>query len=187
VAGAVTLAERTHAAGLLDSARDAYLHAMSAVLLVCARSRSRGRPLSWCAAVPGPASRDLDAAPDLSPRRSGLKNGFMNTPGLRGAEEAEDALGDPGARAALFAEQGLRRHHDRTRSRGAEISPSTFFRYFPTKEDLVIATSTTTCSSRAAAASRPEVPPLRAVREVMGETLRQMGPEEQARVWERRG
>jgi EmrB/QacA subfamily drug resistance transporter len=36
VAGAAALAERTHAAGLLESARDAYLHAMSAVLLVCA-------------------------------------------------------------------------------------------------------------------------------------------------------
>jgi AcrR family transcriptional regulator len=109
----------------------------------------------------------------------------MSSPGLRERKKQKTRWAIQEHALRLFAEQGYDATTIDQIAAAAEISPSTFFRYFPTKEDLVIADEYDDLLVEGLRNQPPEVPPLRAVREVMGETLRQMGPEERARVWER--
>jgi AcrR family transcriptional regulator len=109
----------------------------------------------------------------------------MNSPGLRQRKKQKTRWAIQEHALRLFAEQGYDATTIDQIAAAAEVSPSTFFRYFPTKEDLVIADEYDDVLIEGLRNQPPEVPPLRAVREVMGATLRQMGPEERARVWER--
>jgi AcrR family transcriptional regulator len=109
----------------------------------------------------------------------------MSSPGLRERKKQKTRWAIQEHALRLFAEQGYDATTIDQIAAAAEVSPSTFFRYFPTKEDLVIADEYDAVLVEGLRSQPPEVPALRAVRAVMGETLRQMGPEEQARVWER--
>src|SRR5262245_39959269 len=109
----------------------------------------------------------------------------MTSPGLRERKKQRTRWAIQEHALRLFAAQGYDATTIDQIAAAAEISPSTFFRYFPTKEDLVIADEYDDLLAEGLRNQPPEVPPLRAVREVMGDTLRQMGPEEWARVWER--
>jgi AcrR family transcriptional regulator len=109
----------------------------------------------------------------------------MNAPGLRERKKQKTRWAIQEHALRLFAEQGYDATTIDQIAAAAEISPSTFFRYFPTKEDLVIADEYDDLLVEGLRSQPPEVSPLRAVREVMAATLRQMGPEELARVWER--
>ena len=109
----------------------------------------------------------------------------MNSPGLRARKKQKTRWAIQEHALRLFAEQGYDATTIDQIAAAAEISPSTFFRYFPTKEDLVIADEYDDLLVEGLRSQPAEVPPLRAVREVMAATLSQMGPEEQVRVWER--
>jgi AcrR family transcriptional regulator len=109
----------------------------------------------------------------------------MSTPGLRERKKQKTRWAIQEHALRLFAEQGYDATTIDQIAAAAEISPSTFFRYFPTKEDLVIADEYDDLLVEGLRRQPPEVPPLRAVREVMSATLRQMAPEERVRVWER--
>jgi len=109
----------------------------------------------------------------------------MSTPGLRERKKQKTRWAIQEHALRLFAEQGYDATTIDQIAAAAEISPSTFFRYFPTKEDLVIADEYDDLLVEGLRRQPPEVSPLRAVREVMSATLRQMAPEERVRVWER--
>jgi AcrR family transcriptional regulator len=67
----------------------------------------------------------------------------------------------------------------------AEVSPSTFFRYFPTKEDVVLRDDYDKRMIEAFKAQPPELTPLQAFRATVRETLGSLTPEETAEEAER--
>jgi AcrR family transcriptional regulator len=64
----------------------------------------------------------------------------------------------------LFAEQGYEATTVEQIAEAAEVSPSTFFRYFPTKEDVVLQDDYDPLLAAALAAQPPDVPILTALR-----------------------
>ncbi|GLW97632.1 TetR family transcriptional regulator [Microtetraspora sp. NBRC 16547] len=65
----------------------------------------------------------------------------------------------------LFAEQGYEATTVEQIAEAAEVSPSTFFRYFPTKEDLIIQDDYDPLLVAMVRAQPPELPPLAAIRQ----------------------
>src|ERR1700686_2894183 len=89
--------------------------------------------------------------------------------GLRERKKARTraSLREPALR--LFREQGYQATTVEQIAAAAEVSPSTFFRYFPTKEDLVLQDDMDTRMLGALAAQPPELSPVAAVRAAMRE------------------
>ncbi|WP_432094242.1 TetR/AcrR family transcriptional regulator [Streptomyces sp. bgisy100] len=102
----------------------------------------------------------------------------------------------------LFQEQGYDATPVERIAEAAEVSPSTVFRYFPTKEDIVLTDEYDPLLEGALRARPEDEPPLDSVRHVVVETLRRLladGREElalraglvfrvpalRARMWER--
>jgi AcrR family transcriptional regulator len=85
----------------------------------------------------------------------------------------------------LFAEQGYDATTVEQIAAAAEISPSTFFRYFPTKEDVVIQDEYDPLLSAGMTAAPAELSPLAALRYAIDEAFRQVDDEELARIQER--
>jgi AcrR family transcriptional regulator len=81
----------------------------------------------------------------------------------------------------LFREQGYEKTTVEQISAAAEVSPSTFFRYFPTKEDLVLQDDMDTRVLEAFDRQPPELAPLAAVRAAMREAWNSFTPAE----WEK--
>jgi len=67
----------------------------------------------------------------------------------------------------------------------AEVSPSTFFRYFPTKEDVVLYDDLDPIMFAAFEAQPPELSPIQALRAAMRESLWSLPPEELVQLQER--
>src|SRR5262245_14797061 len=85
----------------------------------------------------------------------------------------------------LFQEQGYEQTTVDQIAAAAEISPSTFFRYFKTKEDVVIEDEYDPLLLRLLEAEPPGEPPLRALRKVLRVAFAQMPAEELAKVYQR--
>jgi AcrR family transcriptional regulator len=81
----------------------------------------------------------------------------------------------------LFREQGYEKTTVEQIAAAAEVSPSTFFRYFPTKEDLVLQDDMDTRVLEAFDRQPPELAPLAAVRAAMREAWNSFTPAE----WEK--
>ncbi|RFU42674.1 TetR family transcriptional regulator [Actinomadura logoneensis] len=74
----------------------------------------------------------------------------------------------------LFESQGYDGTTVEQIAAAAEISPSTFFRYFPTKEDVVISDEYDPVMMDLFRRQPPELPPIEALRRVFDELLPQM-------------
>jgi AcrR family transcriptional regulator len=78
----------------------------------------------------------------------------------------------------LFREQGYEKTTVEQIAAAAEVSPSTFFRYFPTKEDVVLQDDMDTRMIEAFDRQPRELAPLAAVRAAMRETWNSFTPAE---------
>ncbi|MEV7806562.1 TetR family transcriptional regulator [Microbispora sp. NPDC088329] len=82
----------------------------------------------------------------------------------------------------LFAEQGYDATTVEQIAEAAEVSPSTFFRYFPTKEDVVTQDDYDPILLEAIKAQPADLPPLTALRAAFRSALESMGAEELDRM-----
>ncbi len=76
----------------------------------------------------------------------------------------------------LFREQGYQATTVEQIAAAAEVSPSTFFRYFPTKEDVVLQDDMDTMMAEAFARQPPELSPIAAMRAATREIVTAMSP-----------
>ena len=84
----------------------------------------------------------------------------------------------------LFREQGYQATTVEQIAAAAEVSPSTFFRYFPTKEDVVLQDDMDTRMVEAFARQPRELPPIAAARSAMREAWQSFTPAEWAQIRE---
>ncbi len=85
----------------------------------------------------------------------------------------------------LFREQGYDATTIEQIAEAAEVSPSTFFRYFPSKEDLVLSDEYDPMILAAFHAQPAGMPPVRALREAIRSVSAGFGAEERAAIEER--
>jgi AcrR family transcriptional regulator len=86
------------------------------------------------------------------------------SPGLRERKKARTRASIREHALRLFREQGYQRTTVEQIAAAAEVSPSTFFRYFPTKEDLVLQDDMDTRMVEAFERQPPGLGPVAAVR-----------------------
>jgi len=84
----------------------------------------------------------------------------------------------------LFREQGYHETTVEQIAEAAEVSPSTFFRYFPTKEDVVLQDDFDVLGTEAFEAQPAELSPVAAFRAAAAQMLATLTPEELARFRE---
>jgi AcrR family transcriptional regulator len=85
----------------------------------------------------------------------------------------------------LFREQGYSETTVDQIAGAAEVSPSTFFRYFPTKEDVVVDDEFDPLLAEAIRAQPADLPPIQAVREAMRAVFEALPEEARLRDRER--
>ncbi|MEY9843875.1 TetR family transcriptional regulator [Streptacidiphilus sp. MAP5-3] len=114
------------------------------------------------------------AAPPPRPASTELEHMLEAPLGLRERKKLKTRRAIRSAAFSLFADQGYEATTVDQIAAVAEVSPSTFFRYFPTKEDLVISDDYDPLLE-AAFRARPKDEPLRqALRTAMVGPLRQV-------------
>lgn len=106
-------------------------------------------------------------------------------PGLRERKKAKTRAAIQEHALRLFREQGYDNTTVEEIADAAEVSPSTFFRYFPTKEDVVLYDPFDPALIAAFQAQPREVGPLEALRRAVREVFGTMPAEQRAQQWER--
>lgn len=113
----------------------------------------------------------------------------MNTPGsagprngLRERKKAKTRRTIQEHALRLFAEHGYERTTVEQIAEAAEVSPSTFFRYFRTKEDVVLQDDYDALLQAALDAQPADVPLGLALRETFRQAFAQIPPQEQAEI-----
>jgi AcrR family transcriptional regulator len=109
----------------------------------------------------------------------------MSSPGLRERKKQKTRWSIQEHALRLFQEQGYEQTTVDQIAAAAEISPSTFFRYFKTKEDVVIEDEYDPLLLRLLAAEPSAEPPLAALRRALTAAFSQIGPQEMAMVYQR--
>jgi len=84
----------------------------------------------------------------------------------------------------LFREQGYHATTVEQIAEAAEVSPSTFFRYFPTKEDVVLRDDMELIAIPKFEAQPPELTPIAALRAAIRETFAETPPDQTADLLE---
>jgi AcrR family transcriptional regulator len=106
-------------------------------------------------------------------------------PGLRERKKAKTRASIQAHALRLFAKQGYHATTVEQIADAAEVSPSTFFRYFPTKEDVVLYDQFDPQLIAAFLAQPAELGPVTAVRRAMRQVFEQAPSEETAREYQR--
>src|SRR5512138_2327695 len=107
------------------------------------------------------------------------------SPGLRERKKAKTRAAIQEHALRLFQEQGYAATTVEQIAEAAEVSPSTFFRYFPTKEDVVLYDDLDPLFIAAFEAQPPELTTIQALRKAMRAVFTSIPPEELARQLER--
>ncbi len=105
-------------------------------------------------------------------------------PGLRERKKARTRAAIRQHALRLFREKGYQQTTVEQIAAAAEVSPSTFFRYFPTKEDVVLQDDMDTRMMEAFARQPPELSPIAAVRAAMREAWDSFTPAEWEQIRE---
>lgn len=106
-------------------------------------------------------------------------------PGLRERKKAKTRQAIQEHALRLFREQGYDRTTVEQIAEAAEVSPSTFFRYFPTKEDVVLYDALDPLVIEAFRRQPREVSSLRAMQAAMHEVWGSLTPEQMEEQFER--
>jgi len=101
--------------------------------------------------------------------------------GLRERKKARTRAAIQEQALRLFAERGYHETTTEQIAAAAEISPSTLFRYFPTKEDLVLYDALDDAMAKALEEQPPELTPIQAVRTAMATVLGGLDTDENGR------
>ncbi len=105
--------------------------------------------------------------------------------GLRERKKARTKAAIQQHALRLFREQGYDATTVEQIAEAAEVSPSTFFRYFPTKEDVVLSDDYDPLLVAAFKAQPPELSPIQAMRRAMRSAFGTIPAAEMERVRER--
>jgi AcrR family transcriptional regulator len=105
--------------------------------------------------------------------------------GLRERKKQRTRLAIQEHALRLFREQGYSRTTVEQIAEAAEVSPSTFFRYFPTKEDVVLFDALDPVLFDAFRRQPAELPPVQALRRTLREVFDALSPEQLAEQRER--
>ena len=209
VSGGVDVARSLGSAPLLGTVDAAFVHGLDVMLWCCAgialAAAAAGAGLP---AAPGTApgrgpGREPAREPPSGPGRCGRygprpREGRMTTmseapaadrpAGLRERKKARTRAAIREHALRLFREQGYHATTVEQIAEAAEVSPSTFFRYFPTKEDVVLQDDFDLLGD--GGASRPSPPslsPVAAFRAAAAQMFATLTPEEVARFRETTG
>jgi AcrR family transcriptional regulator len=106
-------------------------------------------------------------------------------PGLRELKKQKTRWAIQEHALRLIAQQGYDATTVEQIAAAAEISPSTFFRYFPTKEDVVLADDYDPMIMAALETEVAGEGPVTAFRRAMRDVLTQIGADERRRIFER--
>ncbi|GIE78145.1 TetR family transcriptional regulator [Actinoplanes philippinensis] len=104
--------------------------------------------------------------------------------GLRERKKAKTRAAIREHAMRLFEEQGFAATTVEQIAEAAEVSPSTFFRYFPAKEDVVLVDDVDAVLVQAIRAQPADVAPIEAIVRALRDVFANMDPETWA--WERR-
>ena len=203
VAGGLAVAHASGSAALLGDVRSAYASGLDVMLWVCA-----GIAIAAAAArraVPAAAHAEVTelAAPGAEPAEPGIprprgqnraheqprrgRAGPARPVGLRERKKARTRAAIREHALRLFREQGYAVTTIEQIAAAAEVSPATFFRYFPTKEDVVLQDDFDVITIEALNAQPPELSPVAAFRAAAQASLAVMTDEDKERFRETRG
>ena len=107
------------------------------------------------------------------------------TAGLRERKKARTRAAIRDHAMRLFEEQGFAATTVDQIAAAAEVSQSTFFRYFPTKEDVVLSDDYDPLMLAAVRDQPPDVPPIEAIRRGIRTVFEQISPEDWVREQDR--
>jgi AcrR family transcriptional regulator len=114
-----------------------------------------------------------------------MDNQGMSSPGLRERKKQKTRWAIQEHALRLFAEQGYDATTVEQIAAAAEISPSTFFRYFPSKEDVVVQDEYDPLMVAAFESAPADLAPVPALRYGIRTAFAQMGADELAKILER--
>jgi AcrR family transcriptional regulator len=109
----------------------------------------------------------------------------VDKPGLRERKKARTRLAIQEHALRLFREQGYDDTTVEQIADAAEVSPSTFFRYFPTKEDVVAYDALDPLVMAAWREQPAGMPPIEAIRKAMWDVFGSMSPEQVEEMMDR--
>lgn len=101
----------------------------------------------------------------------------IDRPGLRERKKAKTRAAIQEHALRLFSEQGYENTTVEQIAEAAEVSPSTFFRYFGSKEEVVVYDALDPLLIAAFRAQPPELGPIQALRRAMKQVFGGIGPE----------